>query len=200
MNFAQLAIAKSVSLFRPVSIQHLVIILGMFAATFLVGFEIAPKLAHSEWWVQKVRVVNFRDTPYVKTTLTWSEQHDRFVKIALHNSKIFAVLMIAGTTCFLLPVIEIAALGFVVGVACWNLGSPWLYPRFFLPHALLELPLFIYVRAVVLGSGWKWLVSGSGRRWRTLKEELTANLRMIPVLLPLVVLAAFLEAYVTSRW
>ena len=200
MNLIRQALSKIISYVRPVSTTHISITVAAFAASCLLGFYFAPELGRSDWWGQKVRVLNFRDKPYVKKSLTLSEQHHKFIEYALHNSRVFAIMVIAGTICFLLPVFQISVLGFIFGVAFWNLGSPWLYPRLFLPHGLIELPLRVYVNALVMGSGWKWLFSGSGKRWRTLKEELMANLRVMPVILSLIVLAALLEAYVTSRW
>jgi len=122
-----------------------------------------------------------------------------FLRIAAHNHMTIALALCLGSTIFLFPLIKAALLGCIMGVAFWNLGSPWLWARFLLPHALVELPVIFYACAISMSSGLKWLAGGPEGRWCILKRELAANLKLFLLLIPLIIFAAFLEAYITNR-
>jgi uncharacterized membrane protein SpoIIM required for sporulation len=87
-----------------------------------------------------------------------------------------------------------------LGASFWGVNSPLLCCKFFLPHSLIELSVLIYACAISLRSGLKCLIGGPEGRWNIFKCEFVANLKLFLLLIPFILLAALLEAYVTYRW
>jgi len=185
--------------YRPIPVRCMMVIVGVFLVAFVAGYRFAPQLGKKEWFTGHPPV-NFRDTPYVPIHTPLSEQHQAFLHIFTYNTLATAQILSFGTVIFLFSFFRIAMVGCPLGVAFWYLGSPWLWARFFLPHALVELPVLFYAGAISMNSGLRWLVGGPEGRWRILKRELAANLKLFLLLIPFVIFAALLEAYVTNRW
>ncbi|MDP2933239.1 MAG: stage II sporulation protein M [bacterium] len=109
----------------------------------------------------------------------------------------------------IVPVISIAfnffALGFLGGTFLRPdifFAKDYNFSTFFLsiaPHGVFELPALIIGAAFGLRLGWRWLLPAStGRRWKVLREDSLAAIMIVPVLFVLLLIAAFVESYVTG--
>jgi len=185
---------KLFSFYRPLPLRCMMIVVISFLIALLVGYNFAPEL---EDWGPKM--VNFRDTLFVPVHAPLSERHPKLGKYVAHNTKVIALALCIGPVIFFYPLIRTVCLGGIIGAALWNLGSPWLWGRFLLPHSLVELPVSLYVDAVAMHGGLRWLAGGPEGRRGILKQELVANLKLLLLLMPLIVFAGLLEAYVTNR-
>lgn len=171
------------------------VVLVTFVGSLIAGYNFPSEL---DWLFD--RQVNFRTEAYVPVHLTLSMQHHAFLKIFTFNAAATLQLLCLGTIIFLFPWIRIALIGLSLGISFWSIGSPWLCCKFFLPHSLVELSVLIYACSISLGSGLKWLTGGPEGRWNIFKYEFGANLKLFLALIPLILIAALLEAYVTYRW
>jgi len=74
-----------------------------------------------------------------------------------------------------------------------------------LPHGVIEIPVFVFARALALRAGlaWFWRIPGYGR-WGSVKREARDFRRMLLVIVPLLLVAGLLEAgpaeYVRNRY
>jgi len=171
------------------------VVMITFLVSLLVGYALAPEIG-KDWGPD---MLNFRETSFVPVPSPLSDRHQKFVKYLAHNTKVIALALCLGPVIFFYPLIRAGCLGGIIGVALWNLGSPSLWGRFLLPHSLVELPVTLYVDVIAMQGGLKWLAGGPEGRWNILKREWVANLKLFLLLIPLIILAAVLEAYVTNR-
>jgi len=185
--------------YKPLPVRCAMFVVVTFLIALVVGYKFAPELSAEDSLI-KLDLLNFRDKPFEQVHVPLSDQHQQFFKLAMHNTMTIALVLYLGTVVFFFPLFKDAVLGCLGGVALWNLGSPWLWGRFLFPHALVELPVIFYASAVSMSSGLKWLAGRPEGRWGILKRELVANLKLFLLLIPLIIFAALLEAYVTNRW
>ncbi len=181
--------------YRPLPVRCTMAVVAAFLVAFMVGYWFAPEL---DWLFG--HHVNFRDVPYVPVHVPLSQQHRTLLTISTYNTLATAQILCLGTIIFVFSLLRVALVGCSLGVAFWSIGSPWLWGRFFLPHSLVELPVLFYACAISMSSGIKWLAGGPEGRWCILKREFVANLKLFLLLIPLIIFAALLEAYVTNRW
>jgi len=186
---------KILSFYRSLSIRCTMVVLVTFVGSLIAGYNFPSEL---DWLFDQH--VNFRTEAYVPVHLTLSMQHHAFLKIFTFNAAATLQLLCLGTIVFLFPWIRIALIGLSMGISFWSIGSPWLCCKFFLPHSLVELSVLIYACSISLSSGLKWLTGGPEGRWNIFKYEFGANLKLFLALIPLILIAALLEAYVTYRW
>lgn len=171
------------------------VVLVTFMVALISGYNFPSELD----WLFGHRV-NFRTEAYVPVHLTLAMQHHAFMKVFILNSGATLQILCLGTVVFLFPWIRISAIGYSLGASFWGINSPLLCCKFFLPHALVELSVLIYASSISLSSGLKWLNGGREGRWNILKREFVANLKLFLLLIPFILLAALLEAYVAYRW
>jgi len=186
---------KILSFYRSLPIRCTMVVLVTFVGSLIAGYNFPSEL---DWLFD--RQVNFRTEAYVPVHLTLSMQHHAFLKIFTFNAAATLQLLCLGTIIFLFPWIRVALIGLSLGISFWSIGSPWLCCKFFLPHSLVELSVLIYACSISLSSGLKWLTGGPEGRWNIFKYEFGANLKLFLALIPLILIAALLEAYVTYRW
>lgn len=109
----------------------------------------------------------------------------------------------------LLPAFSIALNFFAVGFLTGPYLAPSLFPQIsgtfglfalsIIPHGIFEFPALILAAAFGLRLGWLWLLpSSSGQRGKVLKNTFLETLEITPLILALLVLAAFTEAFVTT--
>jgi uncharacterized membrane protein SpoIIM required for sporulation len=171
------------------------VVLVTFMVALISGYNFPSELD----WLFGHRI-NFRTEAYVPAHPTLSMQHRAFLKIFTFNTAATLQILVLGTIVFLFPWIRISAIGYSLGASFWGVNSPLLCCKFFLPHSLIELPVLIYACAISLSSGLKWLTGGAEGRWNIFKREFVTNLKLFLLLIPFILLAALLEAYVTYRW
>lgn len=109
----------------------------------------------------------------------------------------------------LVPVFSIAFNFFAIGF----LAGPYLAPALFpgivgsfglfllsiLPHGVFEFPALILSSTFGLRLGWLWVLPrAKGRRWEVFKRTVIETLTIVPLVLALLVLAAFTEAFITT--
>lgn len=131
--------------------------------------------------------------------------------VALFKQNLTATLfdLFGGVFFGLIPVVSIAFNFFAIGF----LGGPYLafsrfpgipgdLPMFFLaivPHGIFEFPALILASAFGLRLGWAWLLPGSaGKRKIIFGQAFSACLQILPLVIVLLILAAFIEAFFTS--
>lgn len=110
-------------------------------------------------------------------------------------------LFTLGAVGLLLPVFTMGVVGFgMYLVPAVGLASPWQYWwQMVLPHGVAEIPAILVFGATMLHMGARWIApapgASLGQAWLTVLGE--AARVLVAVILPLFVLAAFLEAFVT---
>lgn len=185
--------------FPPLPLRCILVVLVVFWVALMAGYNFGPDFGTKDSLVG-LDFVNYRDRPYVLTHVAMAEKHQKFLRFIAHNGMVCVVVLCLGPVIFFYPLIKASLLGFIIGVGLWNLGSPWLWGRFFLPHSLVELPVILYVDAIAMRSGLRWLAGGPEGRRSILRHELATNLKLFLLLIPLIIFAAYLEAYITCRW
>lgn len=111
----------------------------------------------------------------------------------------------------LVPVLSVAVNFFALGF----LAGPFAFPLRFtntadvslitfitaiLPHGVFEIPALLLAAAFGLRLGWSWLLPGAaGRRRAVFKQAAGDALKLLPLVFLLLLVAAFMEAYVTGR-
>jgi len=183
------------SFYRPLPLRCTMVVLVTFTVSFIAGYHFAPELNGLF-----DNPINFRTEAFVPVPPTLSMQHHAFLHIFTYNAAATLQILGVGTIIFLFSWIRITAIGLSLGISFWSIGSPWLCCKFFLPHALVEMSVTIYACSISMSSGLKSLTGGPGGRWNILKREFVANLKLFLLLIPFILLAALLEAYVTYRW
>lgn len=143
---------------------------------------------------------------YVEPAPTWQFSFELFRQ----NFTATLLDLLGGVVLGIIPVVSIVINFFALGF----LGAPFVYPDVFggeslslwvfivaiAPHGIFELPAIILSSAMGLRFGWEWLLPRSrGRRKATFKQAFLDVLGMIPLTAVLLVAAALLEAFVTSR-
>ncbi len=140
------------------------------------------------------------------------QQTDRQIAAALlrQNSQAAAYGLFGGILLGIFPAISIAFNFFLLGF----LAGPFFNPDAFglagvsavafilavAPHGIFELPALWLAAAGGLQLGWRWLLPGSaGGRWEVFKRSFYDALLIAPLVGLLLVIAAFVEAFVTSR-
>lgn len=131
--------------------------------------------------------------------------------IAIFRQNLTATLMdlFGGAVVGLFPIISLAFNFFAVGF----LSGPFIHPsafpehggsfqKFFLsiaPHGLFEFPALILSSAFGMRLGLDWLLpASSGRRKEVFKRDLVDVFKIIPLVVALLVIAAFVESFITA--
>ncbi len=125
-----------------------------------------------------------------------------FITIFVHNSWVALLTLISGLFFGIGPAILVMTNGFVVGLVVgvlWENGMP---PRTLVlgltPHGIFEIPAFIL--AGVAGVCWYKKIVEDKDRGRGFKEGASFALRMYGgVVLAMLLVAAFIEAYITPN-
>jgi len=114
-----------------------------------------------------------------------------------------------GAVLGLVPVITIAVNFFALGF----LAAPSFVPSVFdfeavplgiflvaiLPHGVFEIPAIFLSAAFGMRLGWQWLFpSSAGRRLNVFKSAVVDSVKILPLVLVLLIIAAFVESYVTG--
>ncbi len=181
------------------SFRSLLILIIVFLSSTIVGYRKAPEVVAEDSTFLGRPMKSLRDTPYVQVWANSEERRKKFWKFIFHNSITALVTLVAGTVCFAYPAVKMAVFGFVLGVLSWHVGSVDIFLKLMLPHSLTEIPTAFYYSVIAQNSGWKWLWAPCENRWACFKDEVISNLRLfVVVILPLVLLNALLEAYVTN--
>ncbi|MCL5435548.1 MAG: stage II sporulation protein M [Patescibacteria group bacterium] len=109
----------------------------------------------------------------------------------------------------LVPIFSIAFNFFAIGFLAGPYFAPALFPDTagslglfllsILPHGIFEFPALILSAAFGLRLGWLWVLPrAKGQRWEVFKKTVIETLTIIPLVLLLLVIAAFTEAFVTT--
>lgn len=171
----------------------LAFVIGLFAVTAVSGF-LAPET------VREKLVAVFR--AFVSPIRDLSS--DRlFLFIVVQNTRAAFVAVVSGIAFGLLPLVFAAANGFVLGVVCRTalaqlpIGAVILR---ILPHGVFELPALFLASAYGLWLGSVVVRRMSGDESVRVGASLKHAVRMyLLVILPLLLIAATIEAFVTPR-
>jgi len=186
------------SYYRPLPLRCTVVVVVTFMIGLGLGYHFAPEFSSEDSFIH-IDCVNYRDKPYTHELVSIRDQNKMFLSVASHNALLIALTLSLGSLVFFFPLIRSSVLGCVMGICLWSLGSPLLWWKFLLPHSLIELPVIAYVNAVGMKSGLRFVMGSPQGRSVILKHELKANMKLFALLLPFIIFAALLEAYVTRR-
>ncbi|HEY2986135.1 MAG TPA: stage II sporulation protein M [Candidatus Binatia bacterium] len=122
--------------------------------------------------------------------------------IFLNNSLKTLAVIVAGVLGGILPLVFLLGNGFALGIVFYaSLASKGL-PTFFLsitPHGLFELPAILLGSSIGLMLGVRAIKRLFGNGGTTIGEDFRRGLRFyVVVIMPLLLLAAFIEAFVTA--
>ena len=144
---------------------------------------------------------------------TTSPQPGLSLARALLRQNLLASLydLVFGAVFGILPVFSIFGNFFIIGF----LGGISLFPHLLpepsnlsfgvyllaiLPHGIFEIPALLLAAAFGLRLGWQWLLPSSrGRRKQVFKQGLLDNAKILVLILVLLIIAAAVESFVTSR-
>jgi stage II sporulation protein M len=126
------------------------------------------------------------------------------------NSTATAYDLLLGFVFGIFPVVSIAFNFFALGFLFAPSILPSVFPEYpasittfalgIIPHGLFELPAIILAAAFGFRLGWLWLLpQAAGRRLRTLGRSAIDCIAIAPLIFILLVIAAFVEAFVTSK-
>ena len=131
------------------------------------------------------------------------------VAIFRQNTLVTFYDLFLGAILGLVPVISIVvnffALGFLAGpVASADPAFTSItLPQFFLaiaPHGIFEIPAIFLAAGFGMRFGWAWLLpSSSGKRWKVFKVSFFDVLKILPLVIVLLVVAAMIEGFVTGK-
>jgi len=184
---------KLLSFYRPLPLRCTVIVVVTFIAALIAGYRFPSEM---DWLFGQHP--NFRNEAYAPIHHSLSEQHHAFFHIFAYNTAATLQILSLGTFIFLFPCIRIALIGCSMGAAFWAL-THLCYAVGFFSHALVEMSVIIYACSISMRSGLRWLTGGPEGRWKIFKREFVANLKLFLALIPFILLAALLEAYITYR-
>ena len=122
--------------------------------------------------------------------------------IFLNNAFKTLLAILLGTLLGIIPGIFLFANGLALGVA-WSLSSssrgPWLSLLSILPHGMIELPAVFLGTSIGLMIGFQAFQRLFGRSEAKIGGEVVQGLRYFcTVIMPLLLAAAFVEAFVTA--
>jgi stage II sporulation protein M len=128
-------------------------------------------------------------------------KHILAIKIFVNNATSSIFLLVGGTLLFV-PLLILAANGFLVGfVLRAFLEKGYSLPQFLaviLGHGILELPALFIAAAVGIRIGLSYLIPKGGRVNDVAGSIKSAAAVYLTIVLPLLLAAAFIEAYVSS--
>lgn len=123
-----------------------------------------------------------------------------FVLIFVNNSITSLLAILLGVTLGIVPLLVSAGNGFIIGLAGYytlQKSSLTFFIMSILPHGLIELPMVLLSTAIGIGVGFETLKKLLGRK-SAVKRKLVKGLKLYAfVILPLLLLAAFIEIFIT---
>ncbi|SHM06013.1 stage II sporulation protein M [Caldanaerovirga acetigignens] len=118
-----------------------------------------------------------------------------------NNARALFVMIFGGIAFGIVPFFALIFNGFVVGVVLalnfYNGQSLYFFLAGMLPHGILELPAILTGAAFGLKTGAELLFSKGEIRLRILKKNLKESILAFGILIPILLIAAFIEAVVT---
>lgn len=125
---------------------------------------------------------------------------DLIILILLNNSLKCLAAILLGPIFGIFPLLFVTTNGFVLGalsVISARTSGPWFFLLATAPHGVIEVPAVLLSAAVGLKEGWAFIKKLGGERV-SLKAEVKRGLKLyLKVILPLVVLAALTEVFLT---
>jgi stage II sporulation protein M len=129
-------------------------------------------------------------------------------EIFLQNAIVSAIVLIGGMVFGITSFFIIFVNGFILGFIFLSVffGSGNLIGNFLylilglLPHGIFEIPAFLVASSSGLRLGTEWMQkSSSGKRFYVWKKDLGRAFRVFPLILLALIIASFVEVFVTGR-
>lgn len=130
--------------------------------------------------------------------------------IFLNNLKVSLLLLATGVLLSIFPIVMIMGNGMAIGYLFASFGGTVPVPLWaiivygIVPHGIFEIPAFILAGAMGIKLGFMWLRPLKGEsRWNSFLYAGKESLRILPLILVLLVIAASVEGFVTPallRW
>ena len=166
----------------------------LMAFSFLIGVAIAATMPAETNAIMKLlasQFATYKDLP----------SFDLMVSLFLHNALICAVMALLGLALGAITLLIIfdngLAIGLVSAAAVGRTGF-LLTLAAFLPHGVIELPAMALSAAIGLYLGYCVLISLFGRKVDVAREALVSARIFVVWVLPILLVAAFVESYVTT--
>jgi len=174
------------------------LIFGVSIGLGFVTFFIYPKLLET---IIDVFASKFGATPELDANLAMSifQQNAIATLAALFGGLIFGItsVLIVFVNGFLIGYVIISIFFFSEG----NLAERFLVLAMgLIPHGILELPAFIIAAAMGLRLGLEWVSrDAKGKRWKVVRGNLIKALGLLPLILLILLIAGFVEVFVSGR-
>ena len=176
-------------------IRYFVLAIALLAVfAFLIGAAFAVTMPGETREIMKLiagQFDGFRD----------KSSFDLAIGLFLHNALICALMAVLGLALGVLTLFIVFDNGLMIGligtVATGRAGFV-LTLAAFLPHGVIELPAMVLSAAIGLYLGYCVLISLFGRRVDVVKEVKDGARMFVAWVLPMLLVAAFVESYVTT--
>ncbi len=162
-----------------------------------VGFLAYPQLLTQ---ILGIFAEKFGETPELSVSLAQ--------EIFLNNLIVASLSLFGGAVLGLLSVLTIIVNGYIIGfiflsiffVSGQTVGENlWFTSLALVPHGIFELPAFIFAAAFGLSLGTGWLKgSAQGQKWQVFRGDLTKAFKIFPLIVLLLLIAAFIEVFVSG--
>lgn len=120
------------------------------------------------------------------------------------NMRTSFFIMMLGAIFGLFPFLSLLANGMLVGLLYARLifegGSSLVFLMGILPHGVIEIPAIMIAASQGLRTGKEFIVPPQGKtRPEALRNNIIKGLKLFAVLLPLLLVAAFIEVYISAQ-
>jgi stage II sporulation protein M len=167
---------------------------ALMAFSFALGAAFAMTMPGEAQQVMKLIAGQFED-------LRDLSGFDLMVSLFLHNALICALMAVLGLALGVITLLMIFDNGLMIGLigtlAAGNKGLPVTLAAL-LPHGIVEIPAMALSAAIGLYLGYCILLTLFGRRMEVVREIGESTRMFVAWILPMLIVAAFLESYVTT--
>jgi stage II sporulation protein M len=142
----------------------------------------------------------------INTISNWELARGLFIQ----NTTASVYNLFLGVVLGIVPTVSLALNFFALGF----LAGPFIHPDLFpglaatpavfilstAPHGIFEIPAFLLSAAFGIRLGWAWLMpDAAGKRWKVFRSALLDVVKILPLIVALLIIAAFIEAFVTHQ-
>jgi stage II sporulation protein M len=169
-------------------------VVALMLFSFTLGAAFAITMPGEAMQVMKLISTQFGD-------LKDQAAFDLMVSLFLHNALICALMAVLGLALGIITLLLVFDNGLMIGligtVAAGRSGLPVTLAAL-LPHGIVEIPAMALSAAIGLYLGYCILLSLFGRRMNVTHEILDSARMFVAWILPMLLVAAFLESFVTT--
>ncbi|MBW6441136.1 stage II sporulation protein M [Patescibacteria group bacterium] len=165
----------------------------VFLMAVFVGYYVAQNYPHEIYLLIEELKTFF-------SSIKNSTSFEIFTFILWNNVSKLLLLILLGIFAGLLPIFSLFSNGLILGVFAYFVSKEQSWQFFFLgilPHGIIEIPVLIISSAIGVRIGKVAILRIFGGQEKISSEILNAIKFFIVILVPLLLIAAFIEAYLT---